>query len=317
MIISMKKYLLISLLIAAPLFSETPLTRYKQYKEMYGYSGVQTAEKMYERQQKFFEKQAYKRVVELGTILAKELSNSPFAAEGAYYKAVAFFEMKEYEKANDAFSYYLSHFANLKHFQDAMRYKFEIAEAFSKGEKKRLFHASYMPRIISGEEDALKIYDEIITALPREEICAIALHKKARILTQKENFDEAIEVYQILIRRFPTHPLSPVAYLDIAKVYYKKSVSLFPDPDVLELAKINVLKFEATFPAHEGIPQAKKFLQNMKDHFAKELYEMANYFSKKKKKKAAELYYKAILMLYPDASCAKEANKALIESPVK
>ncbi len=307
----MKKFLILTLLFSVPLFSETPLTRYKQYKSLYGYSGVQTAERMFERQQKYFENKDFKRVVELGTVLSEELASSPFAAEGAYFKAEALLQMKEYEKANEAFSYYLSHFNHLKHFQEAMQHKFEIAEAFMNGQKKRLFRSSHLPKIVSGEDDALSIYDEIITALPREEVCAIALHKKARILTTKKQFDEAIEIYQTLIRRFPTHPLAPVAYLDISKVYHQKSVSLFPDPDVLELAKINVSKFENSFPGHEGIMKSKKNLQDMKDHFAKELADMANYFAKKKKKSAAELYYKAILMLYPDSSSAKDANKAL------
>jgi len=315
----MKKYLCLGLILAAPLFSETPLieykqtplTRYKQYKSEYGYKGVQTAERIFEKLQKSFEEKEYKEVVKLGTILTEDLSSSPFAAEGAYYKAEAFLKMKDYERANEAFSFYLSHFSQLKHFEEAMQKKFEIAEAFSNGEKKRLFSGPYLPRVISAEDDALNIYDEIITAMPREEMCAIALHKKGRILTRKQDFDEAIEVYQVLIRRFPTHPLAPISYLDIAKVYYKKSISLFADPDVLELAKLNIQKFEASFPQHEGIITAKKQLQEMKNYFAKELYEMARYFTKKKKNEAAELYYRAILTLYPDSASATDSQKAL------
>ena len=66
---------------------------------------------------------------------------------------------------------YLKKSASPKHFEEAIEMKFAIAEFFREGGKKRLFGSHKLPAIMPAREDALKIYDEVITTLPHHDIC--------------------------------------------------------------------------------------------------------------------------------------------------
>ncbi|MBI5273985.1 MAG: tetratricopeptide repeat protein [Chlamydiales bacterium] len=302
----MRKLLMIlPLFIMTTLHGESPLVRYPKYREYY-VAGSVTVEDHYNAMISLMEQKRYRKALcECNTIL-DQYPNSPFAAEAAYSRGVIYFAATEYEKANVAFSAYLANYSNLKYFYEAIAYKFKIAEQFFAGIKKRVFGAEKMPRLVSSRNDALALYDEVISALPRDEMCARSLYKKGLLMKDSEEYKDAIDIFQIVIRRFPTHPLAAQAYLAISKIFLQEATKLFPDPDFIELANINLEKFEAAFPSDLKVLEAKENLQKMKDVFAKELLEMASYFYKKKKWDAANVYYKTILTYYPDSKSAKE-----------
>ena len=162
-----------------------------------------------------------------------------------------------------------------------------------------------LPRWADAKEDAIAIFDEIITTLPRHELAAKSMFHKAQLLVEFNEFGEGIEVYETLIRRFPKHPNTPDSYVGIAKAYLKECVVLFPDTDFLELAEINLNNMMQAFPSDERITEVEECLLDMKEHFAKDLLKIAKYFEKKKKKTAAEVYYKSIIIRYPDTKTAQ------------
>jgi outer membrane protein assembly factor BamD (BamD/ComL family) len=302
----MKKLLVISsLFIMVGSYGESPLTHYPNYKAYYAGRSV-TVEDHYDSMISLMDQKRYRKALgECNTIL-EQYPNSPFAAEASYRQGVIYFAAGENEKANKAFSAYLANYSNLKYFYEAINYKFKIAEQFFGGMRKRLFGAAKLPRLTSARNDALALYDEVISALPRDEICAISLYKKGILVKEAEEFKDSIDIFQTLIRRFPTHPLAARSYLEISQVFLQESVKLFPDPDFIDLANLNLEKFEVAFPNDPKIEEVKENLQKMKNIFAKELAEMASYFYKKKKFDAANIYYKTILTHYPDSKPAKE-----------
>lgn len=245
--------------------------------------------------------------------LLKQYPDSVLVAEAVYMRGVAFFEKKEYRLAEEALSRYLNEFSSLKHFEDAVRYKFRIAEAYARGAKKRLFEWRKSPKWVSAKEDALRIYDEVITSLPRNELAAQSLYRKGKLLVEMSDYKEAVEAFRTLIRRFQKHPLSPEGYLAIAHTYLKQSESQFPDPDHIEMAEINLRKFQSDFPGEGRIQLAEQMLIDMRGNFAKELYQNARYYEKKKKEHAAFLYYSTILQKYPTTEFAKKAVERIAQ----
>lgn len=243
-----------------------------------------------------------------GEELLMRFPNSPLAFETYYTLGVASFKLGSYEKANDFFSSYLKNDPSPKYFQETIEYKFEIADAFDKGHKKHLFGVQKLPKLWQGLEDAIAIYDEVITTLPRDPLAARALYQKGMLLLRLEEYTKSVDTLQTLIRRFPKHALTPKAYVGICEVYathYKKE---FSDPDYLDLAEINLRKFKFDFPGESRIEECEAFILSMKESLAADLYEIGDFYRRTKKVKAAAIYFSKIVAKYPETSFAQKAR---------
>ncbi len=257
------------------------------------------------------EKQEWKELVRHSTILNKYFRYTPFSQEALFFLGVGYFKMENYEFANNKFSTYLKQQVTPKHFEEAIQYKFTIAEKFREGGKKHLFGLESMPQWLPAKEEAIAIYEEVITALPHHDLAARSYFGKAQLLLENEDYRSSIETYQMLIRRFPKHPLAVESYIGIENVYLVQSEQEFPDPDFLDLAEINLRKFKDNFPSEERYAVAEANFSRMRERYAQDLFETAQFYQKRNKNKAAVIYYKKILGKYPETFVAKESQKRL------
>ncbi len=236
---------------------------------------------------------------------------SPYASDLTFFAAVAYFHREDYDLSNAYFSAFLTKYATPKFFEEAVVYKYKIAEKFENGAKKHMFGSEKMPKWVAAWEEAYALYDEVINTLPRHEIAASALFRKGGMLWKEEKYKESVESYQTLIRRFPKHPLTPESYLLISEIYLEESQREFPDRDLLEQARINYKKFASEFPGEKRLAEGANKLRAMVDGYAKDLWESATFFERKSKMSAAFLYYQSIVQRYPESQYAEEALKAL------
>lgn len=243
--------------------------------------------------------------------LITDFPTSPFAREAHYYLGVATFKLGEYEYSNRAFSTYLKEELTPKFFEQTIRYKFEIASEFDGGARVHLFGWNKLPKWMPAYEEAIEIYDEVITTMPRDDLAAKSLYRKGVLLLRMEEYTKSVEVFQTLCRRFPKHPLAPDAYVGIADVYLTECQKEFPDSNKLELAEINLRKFKTHFPTESRIEDAQKKLLGMKEALAGDLLEIAEFYERTKKGNAAAIYYATILKKYPETKAAKKSEKRL------
>ncbi|MBI2743853.1 MAG: outer membrane protein assembly factor BamD [Chlamydiales bacterium] len=258
-----------------------------------------------------YQKKKWDELVKQAIIVTKNFPDSPFAQEALFYLGVGYFNQKEYELANEEFSTYLKKQTTPKHFEEAIEYKFAIAEMFQKGARKHLMGWKSMPKWVPAREEALAIYDEVITALPHHDLGAKALYGKAKLLLKDEDYKVCIETYQTLIRRFPKNALAAQSYLGIGEVYLTQCENQYPDPDFLDLAEINLRKFKLDFPQNEQVEQAEEMLAKMQEIYAKNLFETAQFFERTKKIDASIIYYKKIVASYPSTRCAELSQQRL------
>lgn len=258
-----------------------------------------------------YEQKKWEDCLRQTTIIAKNFPGSAFSHESQFYAAVSYFHLNEYDFSNEEFSEYLKFEAPSKHFEEAINYKFQIASKFQEGVKKHLFGTNMLPKWMPAEEDAIRIYDEVIAALPHHDIGAQALYGKATLLIANEDYQEGVDTLQVLIRRFPKHPLTPESYLKITQVYLVQTESDYPDPDLIDLAEINIKKFRSDFPSEPRIEAAVTILIQMKEVYAKSLYETARFYERTKKPHAALIYYSKIVTKFPETPSAKLSEKRL------
>lgn len=230
--------------------------------------------------------------------------DSEEAAEVYFYLGVSLYEIKQYDFANTAFSDYLRASYHPPYFEEAVSYKFAIAEIFKGGRKRHAFNYRYFPRTSSGLELALEIYDEIAIALPNQQIAIDAIFAKADLLVRMKRFRNGIETYQAIIRRFPDSEIVPECYLRIAHAYYLQSKIDCQNPDIYGLAELNSRKFEEEYPKEEKVCLAKTILEATQENFAAGFSRLAGFYERTGHAEAAKIYYRSGIEKYPDSVVA-------------
>lgn len=251
--------------------------------------------------------------VDFGQIVLYHFPDSPFGQEIPFFMGMAYLQLGQQELANESLSEYLKTSTSPKHFEEAIDAKFAIAEFFREGGKKRLFGSHKLPAIMPGKEDALTIYDEIIASMPHHELAAKAMLGKAEIQAYYEDFRPSVETLHLLIRRFPKHELAAESYLRINQVYLSQAATQQLDPDLLDLAEVNLRKFKLAFPREPRIVSAETSLSEMKEIFAENLLETGAFYKKRKQMDASIIYFSKIVAKYPDSKAAVTAREQLVE----
>ena len=256
-----------------------------------------------------YQNKNWNKIIEQSFLLLEEYPTTAFAQDVLFYLAVSYFELEDYEKANEYFSSYLKKQMTPKFFEEAFMYKFKIAEKYRTGTKKAILGLKWVP----ARQEALDLYEEIISTLPNHELTAQSLFAKAELLAKGRDYKESIETYQKLIQQFPKHFLAIRSYVEIGRVYLIQSQKEYANQDFLELATINLQRISASFPSDEAISEVEDMLLSMQEIYARDLYKIALFYHRKNKPNAAYLYYKRILTTYPATLTAKKAEKKMAD----
>ncbi len=244
-------------------------------------------------------------------VIIYSFPGSSFEQDAYFFKGVADFEIEEYDFANCAFTDYLKGKNNPRYFQEAVEYKYAIAEQFRCGAKRRPFGTKQLPKCLSGVEMAVEIYDDVIAAVPSQELAAQALYSKGYLLWSLHEWRSAIEAFQSLIRRFPKYELTPDAYLNITRIYLDQSMYEFQNPDLLAFAELNTKKFRQEFPREELVEEAEQNVRMIKEVYAKGLYDTGRFYERTCKVNAAVIYYESTINKFPDTTVADCSRRRL------
>jgi outer membrane protein assembly factor BamD (BamD/ComL family) len=246
------------------------------------------------------------------TIVSSCFSSTPYAQEAMFYIGVSYFYLEEYDLANDAFSEYLKSQSNPRLFQEAVEYKYWIAECFKNGAKRRFFGTKKLPKWASGTSMALTIYDEVVAAVPCHDIAAQALVSKGYLLWTIREYRQSVDAFQMVIRRFPKHELAPECYLYISRVYLEQSRIEFQNPDILAFAQINLKKFQLDFPREDRLCEARENVQQIQEIYARGLYDTGRFYERTCKKRAALIYYHNAIHQFPDTCVAQLCQERIL-----
>lgn len=250
-------------------------------------------------------------VINYSEFFLKQYPKSEIVSEVTYLLAKAYFNVEQFELSNKYFSDYLKAEISPKHYEDAIVYKFNIAKNYYQGIKKHLFGIKKMPKIIPSKEDALLLFNEVLNAMPHSEMAIESLFYKGKINADLEDYKESIDSFQTLIRKYPKHELAIESYLEIEKVFLKQADPKRQDPNLLDMAEINLKRFKEAFPKEERIIEAEKDFRKIQEIYAEGLFEIGKFYERTKKVLASEIYYKKIISLYPDTLCAKLSKDRL------
>jgi len=246
-------------------------------------------------------------------IIIDEFANTPFVDDARYFKALGYYQASDLSLANEGFTSYLKLSDTPNHFEEALNYKFKIAERYRKGALRRMFRMKKSPKIAPAKEDAIEIYDEIISSLPYHDLSARSLYGKGLIQILFEDYRDAIETFQVLVKRFPKHECSIDAYIEIAKTYQIQCKQKNLNPEMIALSELNLKRFNDQFPGEDRVKDVEKLVLEIKELFAKNLFRTGKFFERRKKKDAAIIYYKKIIVSFPKTETAQLCQQRLLK----
>ena len=245
------------------------------------------------------------------TIVSSSFPTSSYGQEAFYYLGVAEYNMDEFDFANNAFSQYLKCQNNPQHFLSAIEYKYCIAEQFRGGAKRRFLGTKQLPKWATGRTMALKIYDEVISAMPSHEMATRALYSKGYLLWETGEYRDSIDSFQLLCKRFPKSELTPDAYVIISRIYQDLCQSEPQNSDILAFAELNARKFRQEFPKEERLSQADHNVQQIKELYAGALFETGMFYERVQQPKASIIYYYNAIRQFPDTEIAQKCKQRL------
>jgi len=244
-------------------------------------------------------------------IVGLNFPESSFGSDAFFFEGTSLFELDEFDRANIAFSNYLECKKDPRYFEEAIHYKFTIADRFRCGAKRRPYATKHFPKWLSADELALEIYDEVIAAAPTHQLAAEALYRKGCLLWRMKEFKESVDSYQLFIKRFPKHEKCPYAYLNINRVYLEQSRVELQNPDLIALAEVNTGKFRSAFPRDDMLKESEEDIQRIKEVYAGGLQETAAFYERTIQPGAAVIYYQNAIMKFPETTVAEKCRKRL------
>ncbi|OGN61420.1 MAG: hypothetical protein A3F09_03470 [Chlamydiae bacterium RIFCSPHIGHO2_12_FULL_49_11] len=260
---------------------------------------------------KSYELGEWPRLLEAGEQFLAEHKNSEYASKVHFYVAKSHFFARDYDFANEEAGESLRMLNNEQFFEEVVALKFQCAEKLREGAYIHPFGVKSTPRIVSGKDLALSIYEEILQISPKSDIGSRSLFHKGEILAEFGRHEDAVADYQTLVRRFPSSALVGDAYVNIVSSYYDLSRGHNPDTDYLELARIELRQFQRNYPLSPKLVAAEKLYHYIEDVYALDLFKSATYYEKKKKIASARMYYEKLLAQFPESSVAPKAQSGL------
>lgn len=265
-------------------------------------------EEHWQRAVKAYEEGDNREAVKHFNVLSVNSADSPEGQSANYYLGLCYYERQEYDWANEAFTRYIKGHGEPEHFEEAIRYKFAIAEHLRGGAKRRFYGTKHLPRWADGKRQALDIYDEVIVAMPLSDYAARALYAKGCLQKELQRYKDAVESLQAVVKRFPKHEMAPEAYLEINQVYLDQCKTEFQNPDLIAFAEMNVRRFRRDFPKEPRIRDAEQDVMRTKEVYAQGLYDIGIFYEKVKEPLASVIYYDKTVREFPETAVASKCR---------
>ena len=164
-------------------------------------------------------------------------------------------------------------------------------------------------------DNAVAAFDKLTTDLPaRDTLLPRAYWFLARAHDEHGEHILAATSYSRLVESFPDDSLADDAALAGARAYWKMWRKPALDPTYGETAIATYNTLLSLYPTSPLVPTAKSELAVVEDLFAQKAYLSGMYYLRRKAYDSGIIYFKEILVKYPNAPTARLAQLRLVEA---
>ncbi len=214
---------------------------------------------------------------------------------------------REYYEAHLALQTFLSQFAGSPLSETALRLEFVVAETFLGGVKRKVWGM----RVLSGEELALKILDEISSDYPVSRVAELALKTKADYFFRTGDHDLAEDEYARLLREHPRSQYHRFAWRRTADAALASFGGVEYDEAALIEAEERYREYHGRFPTEAEEGGVSLILDRILELRAEKEFAIGQYYERTEHITSAVYYYKMVHEQFPDSIAAARATARL------
>ena len=240
--------------------------------------------------------------------LVREWPASPEAPRAQFRMVKIYVHEKDYDDALEELEYLLDFYPSEIPYLEYVEYLYKLTNLMVK-EKKTMFGFSF-----TSDRIVRQHYESVVRRAPRASYVPEAMLKIADLREQDNHYEEAVQVYNQLVMKFPKTPEADVAiYLQAkARMWLCRRLS-YNIPRCLDTQKYLKMMI-ADHPRHDRVDEMKEWLAELEKHLEADAYQRAKFYdTKQRTPHAAAAAWERFLREYPFSPHADEI-RARIET---
>ena len=240
--------------------------------------------------------------------LVREWPASPEAPRAQFRMVKIYVHEKDYDDALEELEYLLDFYPSEIPYLEYVEYLYKLTNLMVK-EKKTMFGFSF-----TSDRIVRQHYESVVRRAPRASYVPEAMLKIADLREQDNHYEEAVQVYNQLIMKFPKTPEADAAiYLQAkARMWLCRRLS-YNIPRCLDTQKYLKMMI-ADHPRHDRVDEMKEWLAELEKHLEADAYQRAKFYdTKQRTPHAAAAAWERFLREYPFSPHADEI-RARIET---
>jgi outer membrane protein assembly factor BamD len=233
---------------------------------------------------------------------------SLLAPEAYYQIGKIRLEQHKIDKAYEAYGHIIGEYPGYPRFDALLKEMFDLAETLSSEKTKNVLGIwNYKDR-----DAAISAFEKIVTAAPYSDYAPRALFMIARLYKEKNEPLSAIDAYERLVGSYPSHKLTPDAYLALAHTYQGMIAGPAYDQGATQKAIQYYQDFVAQYPNDPRVGEAQGAIVHLQEIWAQGKYDLAVfYYEKRGNVSAASNLLKEAIQIAPTAPIAQKAQQML------
>ncbi|AGJ64923.2 TPR repeat-containing protein [Chlamydia trachomatis] len=264
----------------------------------------------FEMGDKYFQAKKFKQALLCFGMITHHFPEHALHPKAQFLVGLCYLEMGHPDLADKALTQY-QELADTEYSEQLFAIKYSIAQSFANGKRKNIVPLEGFPKLLKADTDALRIFEEIVTASSDADLKASALYAKGALLFDRKEYSEAIKTLKKVSLQFPSHSLSPESFTLIAKIHCLQALQEPYNEQYLQDARMNAAALRKQHPNHPSNTEVENYIHHMCEAYASCLYSTGRFYEKKRKASSAKIYYSIALENFPDTSYVAKCNKRL------
>lgn len=237
--------------------------------------------------------------------LVKAWPMSPNAPEGQFRFGVMLFKLYDFQFSFKEFQKCLERYPDTEHFDEILKYQYDIACLFLAGERQKVWKIPTLPSM----DKTVEMFEQVIKNGPYSYVAPMAQIKIGFAREKQHQWLEAVKAYQELIRKYPKSDLADDAQFQIGYAYMMASREADYDQTATNRAITALQDYITKYPKSEKIEQAHDNILKLKLEQSRGVMAVAQYYDRQKNYEAALIYYNNVVQKFPNTDLAKRASE--------
>lgn len=245
----------------------------------------------------------YKKAARAFSRIEKKTPDDTVAAYAALAQADSYYQARKHFKAMDAYKHAINRYPQSGDYTHALDMLAVIAEDFAQARTKGVFKGFH-------KKEARELYRQVISLAPFGDKAANHMLRLAELEREANEVNEAINTYQLILKRFAGTTYAGIARLELAQTFLNEAQRT---RDTLRLAESAELYADQALRQDSNQPDALKIKRKVEKIYAGYYHYLGEFYSGKAhyNPRAATRYYSKVQKDYPETEKASDAQVQL------